>query len=82
MAALGLVLGLAACGRSAPVHDLAYYRANPDARQAKVTECSGDPAIASAADCLAAVQASGEAESERALQYRRPASRLNNAGHL
>lgn len=82
LAALGLALGLAACGKSGPAHDLAYYRANAPARQAKIAECSGTPANASAPDCLAAVQASGEAESQRALQYQRPVSRLKNAGHL
>lgn len=81
-AALSLALALAACGRSGPAHDLAYYKANADARQAKLADCSANPGSAASPECIAAVQAAGETESQRALPYQRPASRLKNPGSL
>jgi hypothetical protein len=87
MRRLILVLGsaaglLAGCGQPQPGHDVAYYRAHADARQAEVADCSSNPGAASAPECLAAVKAAGEAESQRALPYTPPASRLKNTGSL
>jgi len=80
---LGAAVGLlSACGQPHPSHDVAYYRANADARQAEVADCSSNPGGASASDCLAALKAAGEAESQRALPYQPPASRLKNPGQL
>ena len=73
---------LTACGRSPPGHDTAYYRTNAEARRTRVAACSTDPGAAGGADCLAALKAAGEAESQRALHYEPPRSRLKNTGNL
>lgn len=78
----GLLLALSACGRAPAAHDETYYRAHEAERQAQVARCSADPRAAVSPECMAALKAQGAAESQRALPYTPPASRLKDPGSL
>jgi hypothetical protein len=59
---LGIIvtIGSAACAPSPePTHQtVEYYRANPEARQARVAECANDPAVlGKTSDCVNAKRA-------------------------
>jgi hypothetical protein len=81
VAALGGAL--AACTPAEPDHDVAYYRANPDARRAKLADCRNDRGkLAATPNCINALAADADATSQRFWTVQRPASRVQDPGKL
>ncbi len=81
---LGLVaLTLAGCNPAGPAHDKAYYLAHADERGAILERCHNDPGgLGKSANCVNALAAASEVESNRFWDLKKPRSRVENPGHL
>ncbi len=79
---VALLLALAGCGQPGDPHDVAHFAVHPQARAEAVARCNGDLGAQRLAECRAAFQAEGRAESRRALQYTPPPSRVTSPDKL
>ncbi|MBV9509531.1 MAG: EexN family lipoprotein [Caulobacteraceae bacterium] len=78
-----MAASLAACSAPAPTHDKAYYLANPGDRAKTLAACRGDPGkLGNTPNCVNAVAAAGEAESQRFWTVKKPPSRVANPNSL
>lgn len=78
---LGLVaLTLAGCNPAGPAHDKAYYVAHADERGAMLKRCRGG--LSKSANCVNALAAAGEVESNRFWDVKKPRSRVENPSGL
>lgn len=77
------LVALAACSPAEPKHDVAFYRAHPDARAATMAACQNDRGKAKAdSNCLNALAAHSEAASKRFWTVPATPSRVHNGGQL
>jgi len=80
---LGLAAALAACSAPEPGRDVAYYRDHANDRAAKLAACRADPGRSQrSANCLNAVAADGQVESQRFWSVSKPAPRVAAPGGL
>ena len=81
---LGLVaLTLAGCNPAGPAHDKAYYLAHADERGAMLERCRNDPGgLGKSSNCVNALAAAGEVESNRFWDVKKPRSRVENPSGL
>lgn len=81
---LGLVaLTLAGCSPAEPAHDKAYYLAHADERGAMLARCRNDPGgLGKSTNCVNALAAAGDVESNRFWDLKKPRSRVENPSGL
>lgn len=78
-----VVLTLAGCNPAEPTHDKAYYLAHADVRAALLERCRDDPGgRGKSANCVNALAAAGETESNRFWDVKKPRSRVENPSGL
>ncbi len=84
VAALGLAAAaLAACSPTAPVHDKAFYAANPKDRASQLTACQADAGrLANTPNCVNAQAAEGDARTAHFYNVPKTTSRVSNPGQL
>ena len=84
LAFLGLVaLTLAGCTPAGPARDKAYYLAHADDREVMLQRCRNDPGGGGkSANCVNALAAAGEVESNRFWDVKKPRSRVENPSGL
>lgn len=76
--------GVAACQRSTPAHDKAYYAAHADERTQTLAACRNDPGrLNGTPNCVNALGADADAEQQRVFHSPPPpAPGVTNTGHL
>jgi hypothetical protein len=78
-----IALILAGCSPAEPVRDKAYYLAHADDREVMLQRCLNDPGGGGkSANCVNALAAAGEAESNRFWDVKKPRSRVENPSGL
>jgi len=84
LAALGLAgAALAACSRTAPSHDKAWYAANAADRASTLAACQNDPGrLAATPDCVNAQAADADAHAQHFYDTPTPAARVDQPGKL
>lgn len=80
LAFLGLVaLTLAGCTPAGPARDKAYYLAHADERGEMLERCRNDPGgLGKSANCVNAMAAAGDVETNRFWDLKKPRSRVEN----
>ena len=78
-----VALMLAGCNPTGPAHDKAYYLAHADDRVTMLERCRNDPGgLGKSANCVNALAAAGEVESNRFWDVKKPRSRVENPSGL
>lgn len=78
-----VALMLAGCSPAGPAHDKAYYLAHADDRAAMLERCRNDPGgLGKSANCVNALAAAGDVESNRFWDVKKPRSRVENPSGL